>query len=149
MELDNFFLAEYDDANIDHKTVAIELENDSDGRNYLGNLEYHINMVNKRKEESPCNHAYIAYYDDIPIGFISITTKDESYQISYGIRPRNRGEYLGSMLLQEFSEKMFEVYKEINTLTLIINNLNSGSKKTAALAGYTQENKVRHTQKRM
>lgn len=32
------------------------------------------------------------------------------------------------MLLQEFSEKMFEVYKEINTLTLIINNLNTGSR---------------------
>ena len=29
MELDNFFLAEYDSQNIDHKTVVIELENDS------------------------------------------------------------------------------------------------------------------------
>lgn len=149
MELDNFFLAEYNYTNVDHKTVAIELGNDKDGRNYLGNLEYHIDMVNKRKEDNPCNHAYIAYYDDIPIGFISITNKDESYQISYGIRPRNRGEHLGAMLLQEFSEKMFEVYPEINTLTLIINDLNTGSRKTANLAGYAQENKVRYTQKRM
>lgn len=44
---------------------------------------------------------------------------------------------------------MFEVYPEIDKLTLIINNLNTPSKKTANLAGYTQENSVRHTQRRM
>lgn len=149
MELDNFFLSEYDTKNIDHKTTIIELENDTEGRKYLGNLEYHIDMVNKRQEENRCNHAYIAYYNDTPIGFISITNKDESYQISYGIRPKNRGEYLGALLLQEFSEKMYEVYPEINTLTLIINDLNTGSRKTADLAGYTQENRVRYTQKKV
>lgn len=149
MELDNFYLAEYNNRNIDHKTTIIELENDKDGKNYLGDLEYHVLMVNKRQEENPCNHAYIAYYDDIPVGFISITSKDDNYQISYGIRPKKRGEYLGALLLQEFSEKMFDIYPEIDKLTLIINNLNTGSKKTASLAGYSQENSFRHTQKRM
>ena len=149
MELDNFYLAEYDGKNIDHKTTIIELENDKNGKQYLGNLEYHIAAVNRRKEESRCNHAYVAYYADIPIGFISITNKNESYQISYGIRPKSRGEHLGALLLQEFSEKMFEIYPEIDKLTLIINNLNTGSKKTADLAGYTQENSVRHTQRRI
>lgn len=149
MELDNFFLAEYDARNIDHKTVIIKLENDSYARTYLGNLSYHIERINQRKEENRCNHAYIAYYDDVPVGFISIYLEQKMYQISYGIIPKKRKEYLGALLLQEFSEKLFDEYPEIETLNLLINNLNTGSKKTANLAGYTQENGVRYTQKRM
>ena len=38
-------------------------------------------------------------------GFISIYTENDSYQISYGIIPERRQEYLGALLLQEFSEK--------------------------------------------
>lgn len=148
MELDNFFLAEYDFQNIDHRTVIVEIEN-ADKEHYLGNLEYHISRINQRREDNRCNHAYIAYYNDYPVGFISIFTEAGSYQISYGVRPEKRGEYLGALLLQEFSEKMFEVYPEIDKLTLIINNANTPSKMTADLARYTQENSVRHTQRRM
>lgn len=148
MELDNFFLAEYDFQNVDHRTVALEIEN-ADKEHYLGDLEYHIARINQRREDNRCNHAYIAYYNDYPVGFISIFTEADSYQISYGIRPEKRGEYLGALLLQEFSEKMFEVYPEIDKLTLVIKNPNEYSKKTADLAGYTQENSVRHTQRRM
>lgn len=151
MELDNFFLAEYDFQNIDHRTVVMELEKDDKkgDKNYIKNLEYHFAMINRRREDNRCNHAYIAQYNDYPVGFIAITKKDDIYEISYGVRPEKRGEYLGALLLQEFSEKMFEVYPEIDKLTLIINNLNTPSKKTANLAGYTQENSVRHTQRRM
>lgn len=150
LELDNFFLAEYDPKNVDHKTTIIELENDEGGRKYLGDLEYHIELVNERYQENRCNHAFIAYYgeEEDPSGFISITGKDDAYQISYGIRPKYRGEYLGALLLQEFSEKMFEIYPEIDDLTLVINNLNTASRKTADLAGYTQEDRVSYTQKR-
>ena len=40
MELDNFFLAEYDPRNIDHKTVIIKLENADRKDKHLGDLEY-------------------------------------------------------------------------------------------------------------
>lgn len=129
MELDNFFLAEYDFQNINHRAVVIEIEN-ADREKYLGDLEYHIARINQRREDNRCNHAYIAYYNDYPVGFITIYTESDTYQISYGVRPEKRGEYLGTLLLQEFSEKMFEVYPEIDKLTLIINNLNTSSKKT-------------------
>ena len=154
MELDNFFLAEYDFQNVDHRTVALEIEN-ADKEHYLGDLEYHIARINQRREDNRCNHAYIAYYNDYPVGFISIFTEADSYQISYGIRPEKRGEYLGALLLQEFSEKMFEVYPEIDKLTLVIKNPNEYSKKTADLVGYTQddsivyENSVGFSQRRM
>ena len=143
MELDNFFLAEYDFQNVDHRTVALEIEN-ADKEHYLGDLEYHIARINQRREDNRCNHAYIAYYNDYPVGFISIFTEADSYQISYGIRPEKRGEYLGALLLQEFSEKMFEVYPEIDKLILVIKNPNEYSKKTADLVGYTQDDSIVH-----
>lgn len=106
-------------------------------------------MVNKRIEENRCNHAYIVYYADIPIGFISITNKDESYQISYGIRLKSREEHLGTLLLQEFSEKMYEIYPKIDKLTLVISDVNERSQDAVTLAGYTQENNTRYTQRRI
>lgn len=157
MELDNFFLAGYDFQNDDHRMIVMELEEDDkkNGTNYIKDLEYHFAMINHRREDNRCNQAYIAYYNDYPVGFIAITKKDDIYEISYGIRPEKRGEYLGAMLLQEFSEKMFEVYPEIDKLTLIVNDLNTPSKKTADLVGYSlddsivRENSVGYSQKRM
>lgn len=67
MELDNFFLAEYDPRNIDHKIVIIKLENADRKDKHLGDLEYHIEKINKRREYNRCNHAYISYYDDIQL----------------------------------------------------------------------------------
>lgn len=149
MELDNFFLAEYDPRNIDHKTVIIKLENADRKDKYLGDLEYHIERINQRREFNRCNHAYISYYNDDPVGFISIYTENDSYQISYGIIPEKRKEYLGALLLQEFSEKMFEIYPEIENLTLTINTTNEASRKSAELVGFERQSTKKYTQRRM
>lgn len=149
MELDSFILEKYSNYNIEHKTTVIELCNDKSGRDYLGNLLYAIERIEERKEISEVNNVYIAYHDESAVGYISITTKDNIYEISYGIRPKYRKEYLGSLLLQEFSKKILELYPEIQVLTLMINNSNIGSSKVADLAGYVRENSVRHTKRRM
>ena len=149
MKLDNFNLEEYDKTNVDHKTTVIEIGNDTLGRDYLGDLEYHIACINKRKENSLINYAYIAYYDIEPVGFISISSKENGYEISYGIRPKYRGEHLGALLLQEFTERVFEKYDNIDEIKLIISNVNTGSKKTALLAGYEKKNSSTYTQRRM
>lgn len=149
MQLDNFDLEEYDRNNIEHKTVVIELENDKNGKQYLGNIEYQVDAINIRREEDMANRTYIAYYDMKPVGYISLTHKKDLYEISYGIRPKCQGERLGALLLQEFSEKVFEDYEKIDELTLMINTQNTSSKKTAELAGYTQETSTRHSQRRL
>jgi len=51
--------------------------------------------------------------------------------------------------LQEFSEKMYEIYPEIDKLTLVISEVNEHSQDAATLAGYTQENNTRYTQRRI
>jgi len=150
MKLDNFDLVMCDANDIEHKTVLIELGNDRDGSYYLGDLFRQNEAIEMRKEEDYLhNCSYIAYYNDEAVGYISLTHKEDRYEISYGIVPKHRGEYLGALLLQEFSEKVFEELPDIDKLTLLINNLNTASKKTASLAGYTQENRVRHTQRRV
>lgn len=150
MKLDNFDLVEYNHNDAEHNGVLIELGNDRDGSYYLGDLFQQAMVIERRKEEDYLhNYSYIAYYNDEAVGYISLTHKEERYEISYGIVPAHRGEYLGALLLQEFSEKLFEVFPDIDKLTLLINNLNTASKKTAKLAGYIQENSVRHTQRRI
>lgn len=151
MNLNSFRLENYMRDIPSHRTVIVKLHNDQvmNKTNYLGDLDYHIQKIEKRKEENYINGAYIAFYHNRAIGFISLTVEDESYQISYGIIPEFRGFHIGALLLQEFTEKIFETYKQIDKLTLIINSLNTGSKKTALLAGYEKENDTRYTQHRM
>lgn len=149
MDLDNFNLEEYSPLNIGHKTVIIKLYNDINSRKYLGDLEYAISSINQRKESDYLhNYAYIAYYNERPIGYISLAHKEKTYEVTYGIIPEERGYHLGSLLLQEFTEKVFEEIKDIDKLTLIINHLNTGSINTAKLAGYNQEEKNRFTKRR-
>lgn len=151
MELDNFYLEKYTTDDYNHRTTIIELENDKDARLYLGNLENWILRMQEKEEIGFRNNAYIAYYKDNPepIGFISLTKNTERYEISYGIRPKYRGEHLAALLLQEFSETVFNTYSEINELTLNINNLNTPSKKTADLVGFEKETSTRHVQRRV
>lgn len=52
MQLDNFYLEKYDSTIPIHKTVIVELCNDKNSSDFLGDLEYHILEVNKRKEET-------------------------------------------------------------------------------------------------
>lgn len=44
---------------------------------------------------------------------------------------------------------MYEIYPEIDKLTLVISLVNERSQDVATLAGYTQENNTRYTQRRI
>lgn len=146
LKLDNFILEEYDE-NF-HNNILNRLQADNNTKKYLGDLKFSIMMIKKRKLENNINKFYIAYYNKYPIGFISITYKDDEYQISYSILNKYRNQNLGSLLLQEFSEAIFERYYNVNELILKIENDNIGSKKVADLAGYNQIDNNTFTQRR-
>lgn len=141
LELDNFILYEYNDSS-EHRYVIEQIQS-SDPNKFLGNLKFHIAMINRRKEENGLNCAYIAYYkgleeiDNYPVGFIGLSNVDESYQVSYGTLPQFRKQNLSSLLLQEFSEKILEITK-IEQLVLKIDSNNMASQKVANLVGYEQ-----------
>ncbi len=123
MQLDNFYLEKYDSTIPIHKTVIVELCNDKNSSDFLGDLEYHILEVNKRKEET--------------------------FELeNYGITPKFRGYHLGSLLLLEFSERIFMEFDKINELTLMISNQNTSSKKTALLAGFDKVSSAKYVQRR-
>lgn len=144
INLNNFILQEYNYNNIDHRSVVIEFTNDKESSKYLGDLFYSIEEINKRKNNNNINFAFVVYRKNIPVGYISIITKESIYEISYGIIPRYRSNGLGTLLLQEFSDYLFHKYTYIDQLSLIIAKDNIISKKTAISAGYYQENKNKY-----
>ena len=148
MELDNFRLEDYNPYDFNHKSVIVQLENDASATRYLGDLNLFYKNILDDQEEGYFAHLYIAYYNDYPIGFISINVNDNKYFIASGLLKEFRGYHLAALLLQEFSDKVFELRNDINDLYLSINEKNFASRKTAELVGYTQENKVRYQMKR-
>jgi len=142
MELDSFRLEEYNQKDLTHRTVAIELANDVNG-NYCFDIDYQVSELKKYKP--PHNKAYIVYYLDIAVGYISLVHKEDRYEVSYSIVPKYRGHHLATILLKEFSNKVFEIYSEIDKITLLISRFNTPSKKTALAAGYKKENSARYT----
>jgi len=148
MELDNFMLEKYNPFKIEHRCVITELENDVSANRYLGDLNLFYRNIMNDKEEGYFANLYIANYNNYPIGFISINVNDNKYYIASGLLKEFRGYHLAALLLQEFSEKIFEVRPEINNLYLSINEKNFASRKTAQLVGYEQENTIRYKMKR-
>ena len=148
MKLDNFRLEDYNPYDFNHKSVIVQLENDSSATKYLGDLNLFYKNILDDQEEGYFAHFYIAYYNDYPIGFISINVNDNKYFIASGLLKEFRGYHLAALLLQEFSDKVFELRNDINDLYLSINEKNFASRKTAELVGYTKENKVRYQMKR-
>ena len=148
MKLDNFLLEDYNEFDDVHRNV-ISMINDIQANRFLGDLEYHIKRVYARREnDSRCNNVYIAFYDDRPIGFISISHKDFGYEIASGILPSERGKHLGALLLQEFSEKIFELYQDIDKVVLKINPNNRSGIKAANLVGFQENDDGLFVQKR-
>lgn len=148
MKLDNFVLEKYSEYDDIHNEVLNNLGSDNATKKYLGDLRYAIFRIEQRKQEYDCNAFYIAFYNDYPIGYISLTNIKYSFQISSAILPKYRGQHFAALLLQEFSEKVFETYSYIDKLDLVIENKNIGSIKSAELAGYEKEGNA-YSQRRM
>lgn len=148
LELEHFKLKYFNNYDEIHKTVIVELFNDRAGKMFLGDLMYANAMIERRKEEDYRNCAYIAYRNNDAVAYISLSIKDNSYQISCGVRPKYRGMHIATVLLEDFTNKIFEKYDDINELTLIINNLNTGSQRVALNVGYEKVNSVKYVKKR-
>ena len=83
--LDNFVLEDYDEFDYNHKCTIMELSDDIDARNYLYDVKGKMDAVKRRSEDNPLNLAYVAFYNDYPIGIITLSYINREYYISYGI----------------------------------------------------------------
>ena len=130
----------YKSNNINHKSVIVKLVNDPISMRYLGDLSYLITYLSNVNE---LDGFYVVNYNDEDIGIITLSKLDDKYFVTYGLIPEYRGNHLASVLLNEFSSKIFEDNEDINELYLSINKQNIASRKTASSAGYLKENEMR------
>lgn len=150
INLDNFILEEYSSYNSEHVKVVFELNKDQDTKRFLGDVNYTIErtMIRRTDDLNHYNIAFIPYYNDYPIGYISLVYLQHEYQIIYGILNRFRKQNLGALLLDEFSEYFLSYYSEIDSLNLKIDEDNLGSRKVADLAGYHQDSDTKYSRRR-
>lgn len=137
IKLDNFDLEPYDVERDAHRDVVIRLNKDAGTKEFFFDFMKMLNSIKKRGALELFNEVYIAYYDEkFPIGIITISTGKEYPEISSALLPEYRGKYMGPLLLQEFSEALFEYYEHINTLCVQIDPKNTKAISSATLAGY-------------
>ena len=143
MQLDNFNLEKYKSYNLEHRSIMTTIDNDNSSKKYLGDLFLFIRNTNLRNEDNNIDNIYIAYYNSYPIGFISINIFDNKAYISYALLNEYRHQYLGSLLLQEFSDKLFEIYN-FKDIYLEISPKNIASIKTSNLVGYKKRSLTKY-----
>lgn len=148
IELENFILEEYNKNNNEHTEVIYNLNKDQNVKKYLGNINYSIERISERKKENKYNKAFIPYYNNYPVGYISLSYINSEFQISYGILNEYRKQNLAALLLEEFSEYLLENYQDIEELILKIKEDNIGSIKVAELADYYKESNEKYSRNR-
>lgn len=150
IELNTFTLEEYSEYKIQHNEVLRKLALDESCKKYLGDITFSINQIKKRQEEDFYSHdcAYIVYKSDTPIGYFSMTRNEIDYELSCGILPEFRNGNLASMLLQQFTYEIFDIYPDIDKLKLKIEADNIRSRKVAEFVGYEKEGITTYTSKR-
>lgn len=150
VDLDNFALEEYSSYNKEHVEVVFELNQDQSTKEFLGDVYYTIARTEKRHDDDPSHYniAFIPYYNDYPIGYISLVYLHQEYQVIYGILEKFRKQNLGALLLEEFSEYFLDRYSDIDSLNLEIKEDNLGSRQVADLVGYRQDSSTKYSRKR-
>lgn len=148
MELSTFKLEQYDDDKLEHRRTLVELWNDPISREYLYDLTKETRYIDEKNLEDNRNNAYIVYFENEIIGYISIMGENNRFHISYGITPEHRGKKLASPLLKEFTSEIFKNYETIDELVLVINRKNIVSQKVATNAGYQKDSIIRYIKTR-
>lgn len=143
LNLPSFNLEEYDPQNILHHSIIIELANELSVQKAFYDLENYINNI--INSEDKINKVYIAFEQEDPIGFISISKIASTYQISYAILRYLRRKKKATTLLNEFTKMIFDTEPDIEKIVLFINKINTGSIVVAKSAGYIQENQTKYS----
>ena len=140
MKLDNFELVKFNQFNIEHEYI-MNCIFDKRGSKYLSDYKSFMEFFSKCSEDVMfVNVLYLVLYNKRFVGFISLVHQRFGYEVISGMMPNERGKKLGALLLQEFSEEVFEKYPSIDRLHLKIHPTNMSAIKTAQLVGYRQLN---------
>lgn len=128
--------------------VIDELNKDQNTKKFLGNVNYTIERTMDRRIDNPYNIPFIPYYNNYPVGYISLVYIHDEYQVIMGILGQFRKQNLGALLLEKFSDYFLFHYSDIDSLHLKIEEDNIGSRKVANLVGYHQDSSTKYSRKR-
>ena len=137
--LKDFELENYHTYNDFHNEIINRLSCDDGVKKYLGNLEYLITKIQQRYQENFVDTLYLVYKENKPIGIVTVCLRDEKYEIDCGILPEYRQKYYATILLNEFTEYLFNKYQRLDKVYLQIDGANDKSKIVAARNGYINE----------
>lgn len=139
IKLKDFYLEKYQSYNDVHNMVINTLNSEKYSQKYLGDLKYLITKINQRYAENYIDSLYITYKNDSPIGFITLVLRKEKYEVDIGILPNERQKHYAKLLTEEFVQKAFELYPNIDKIYLQIDVDNSVSQTIANKMGYIKE----------
>ena len=137
-----FELEEYDEYNWKHRSTVIALCNDDNVRRYFYDFDRYVTNIVEHGKDNGINKAYIVLKKDKIVGMIMIDYLDYKYYISYALLPSKRHENLGTVLLGDFIEYLFQINADINNVYLEINASNIASIKTALNVGFVKDGKT-------
>ena len=139
IELNTFILYEYDENNEEHNKTWDTLLKDPNFILFLGN-DFGTNI---KKATDEYSNIYIVYKEGIPIGMSSLYYLDNKYEVCYAIIPEYRSKGLATLLLDEFTNYIFN-NTSINDLYLYINDDNNKSIRVANKCGYNKTNNLEY-----
>lgn len=148
IKLQNFILEKYQFGNVEHKSQVIKLGNDPLVRKYIGDLDLVLDkIINDKGLRNKVDAFYVINYGredyHYPIGITFVNKyergEEENIYLSYALLEEYRKQNLGSMFLEQFAEKLLELYPNHNKIYGSINQTNIASKKTAELAGFKKD----------
>lgn len=143
INLETFDLIEYNELDLDHRIVTINLWNDKSVSSFMGDIEEFIFNVINSKSDDNYNNIYLVEKNNSIIGLVSLYCLDTKYEICYAILEQYRNNHYASKLLKEFSNYVFN-NTNIDNLYLYINKSNIVSLKVASNNGYLKTGDVEY-----
>lgn len=134
--LPTFVLEKYDSSLDSHKNYAEILENDKDYDEYMEPFWSLENSVNYHSKEGKYTAVYLAFIDSELIGMVGIIWVYDFPELVVSILPDKRGNHYSSVLLKEYTDYVFENYKEYTKLYAFVHDENTHSINNVKKAGF-------------
>lgn len=148
IKLDSFELIEYDRTLEEHKQYAAYFESDKDYGEYMEpfwSLEYSIDYARKNGRYS---NVYFAFKGNILVGMIGTIWVSDYPELVIGILKEHRGHHYSRVLIEEYTNYLFDTYKEYERIYAYIEKSNIHSKENVLAAGFTSLNEFQYVKKR-
>lgn len=143
INLGSFYIEEYDETNIDHKSTMVTLSNQDDFM-YIGDLFWLEEEFRIAKEKGKEDTLNIAFIGDVPVGMIGFNVLEGHFYLMVAILPQYRGQSYASRLVLEYAKFLFTKYPEIPDVHASIHMSNRKSLRSAQKAGFVPSGKSRN-----